>query len=74
MTTETKTSDNAADITLDPPHPRDVVCEKAGPELFTILQEWQARHGLSPWEFIYLLNVVIGRHAQHLCVVERGGE
>lgn len=71
MTTELKVSDDAADIS-DPVHPRDVVCEAAGKELLTWVTEWRQRHDLRPWETAYLINVLYGRHAQEMCIVERG--
>jgi hypothetical protein len=68
------TSDNAADISGVVNHPRDAVVEKAGKELFDHITNWRRQHGLKPWEYTYILNVLMGRHAQEMCIVERGGE
>jgi hypothetical protein len=54
-------------------HPRDKITEEAGPELFQILAEWRNRHGLTAFEYLYLMNVMTGRFVQAACVAEREG-
>ena len=52
-------------------HPRDVVCQTAGRELFEFLKDWRLKHGLLPWEYAFVLNVMQGRHSQEMCIQER---
>lgn len=54
-------------------HPRDEICEKAGPELFALIAEWRNRHGLTAFEYLYLMNAMTGRFVQACCVAEREG-
>lgn len=40
-------------------HPRDVVCNKAGMELWEFVNEWSSRHGLTFVEKANMLNTIL---------------
>lgn len=54
------------------PHPRDLQMQEAGEELFGLTKEWSDRHGLSQWEFHYLLATLQRGHLQAACLAMRG--
>lgn len=59
---------------MDAGHPRDVVCETAGRELWTWLADWRARHVLTHAETAFLLCTIQGRLSQAAAVAERTRE
>ena len=54
-----------------PPHPRDLVIEKAVVELQPLISTWLQANPLTMIEYLYILQVVMGRQLQAACLQER---
>lgn len=54
-----------------PPHPRDLVIEKAVVELQPMIDAWLKSNPLTMLEYLYILQVVMGRQLQAACLHER---
>lgn len=53
------------------PHPRDLQIEDAAREVLTFMKDWCARHRLTVYEFLYLMNQISGQEMQRACLKER---
>jgi hypothetical protein len=54
-----------------PPHPRDAAIRAAVDELLPFVADWKGRHGLSPYEFLFILHTLSSKTVQALCLAER---
>ncbi len=54
------------------PHPRDLLMQEAGQELFGITREWALRHNLTTNEFHYLIATLQRGHLQAAVLAEQG--
>ncbi len=55
----------------DQPHPRDLVMQDAGQELFGFVKEWSERLKLTNIEVLYLLSTTQRGLTQSLCLQQR---
>jgi hypothetical protein len=52
-------------------HPRDDAMQAAGGELLGFFTQWQAKYALTPFEYQYLIVILLRGLLQGLCIVER---